>query len=64
MGLVPKPQFLSLTASGWLQGWAGLVQMLGAFDAQLVWIAMGPLGSASGAEGQAFFWKIRSQQAS
>ena len=64
MGLVSKQQFLSLTASGRHRGWAGLVQMLGAFDAGLVRVAVGPLGNASDAEGQALVWKPRSQQAS
>ena len=64
MGLVPKPQFLSLTASGWLQGWAGLVQKLAVFDIGIVRSAVGPLGSASDAEGQDLVWKPRSQQAS
>ena len=39
------------------------MQRLCAFDAELVQVAVGPLGSASDAEGQDLVWKPRSQQA-
>ena len=63
-GLISKQRCLPVTALGRLQGWAGLVQMLRAFDAGLVRVAVGPLGNASDAEGQDLVWKPRSQQAS
>ena len=40
-------------ASGRLQSWTGLVQKLAVFDTGVVRSAVGPLGSASYAEGQA-----------
>ena len=54
--------FFAFTASGRLQAWASLVQRLCAFDAGLVRVAVGPLGNASDARGQALVWEPRSQR--
>ena len=39
------------------------MQRLGAFDARLVRVAVGPIGNASDARGQTLVWEPRSQQA-